>query len=86
MLASAIVLLAVCGQSAAAPVDVCHNGYLILRLRVPAWGMTPEQRAVIVTQRFTSLVSDALERQAQERPVPWPTARYLRGQWVVEAR
>ncbi len=88
MLASALALaaaaLSVC--TAVAPIPVCHNGFLILRVRTDAWGLSAQRRAVIVQQRFSALISDALEAQAKDRPVPRPVARRLNGDWVVMAR
>ena len=71
---------------AAAPVPVCHNGFLILRVRTAAWGLSAERRAVIVQQRFSKLIGDALEARARGVVVPRPTAKRVGEQWVVIAR
>jgi hypothetical protein len=88
MLVSAGLLAGVlCAAGPAGPpVPVAYNGYLILRFRVPAWGLVPAQRAVLVTQRFTALVSEGLVAQARGKPVPTLVLSEHPGFWCVRVR
>jgi hypothetical protein len=87
---ASIALLAAAGSwcpaAAPAPVEVAYDGVLILRVREAAWGLSPARRAVHVTQRFTSLVSDAFEAVSKRRPIPRLIARPMGEDWVVTAR
>jgi hypothetical protein len=89
MLAS-LAMLAAVGSSfpaaAPAPVDVAYDGFLILRVRSAAWGLSPEKRGVHLTRRFTDLVSDSFLAIAREHPVPHPHIKHVGKDWVVVAR
>lgn len=88
MVVSSIGLAAACLVAAPTqpgPVSVAYNGLLVCRMRVEAWGLSPYERACIVTRRLCRLISAALQAIADEQPVPVPEAARLQGQWVVAA-
>ncbi|MCD6351802.1 MAG: hypothetical protein J7M26_06755 [Armatimonadetes bacterium] len=65
------------------PVPVCYGGYVLLRIRPASWGLSPAQRACIVTQRFVRLVGEGFRAISRGIELPKPRVDRCHGNWVV---